>query len=291
MLSMTGFGKAEGTYHSIRFTVEVKSVNSRYLDVVTVIPRKVAFLENPIRDYLTKRLKRGKILFILNLTGDTGEISYFQLNEKLLRNLLDLKSILKEKFDVEGTLTVTDILSREDVVELMDTAVEEEALAKAILNTTDTALAHLEAMQRQEGEYLKEQFERDLQSMSREIDKIDSLRQINLDQHVTAMEERVAKLMNQYTLDEARMYQEIALLADKLDVSEEIQRFKSHLLQFKAYLNEQDSVGKRCNFLLQEMHREVNTLGNKVANADISQRVVEIKNRIEIIREQVQNIQ
>ncbi|MCD6233469.1 MAG: YicC family protein [Candidatus Marinimicrobia bacterium] len=291
MLSMTGFGKAEGTYHSIRFTVEVKSVNSRYLDVVTVIPRKVAFLENPIRDYLTKRLKRGKILFILNLTGDTGEISYFQLNEKLLRNLLDLKSILKEKFDVEGTLTVTDILSREDVVELMDTAVEEEALAKAILNTTDTAMAHLEAMQRQEGEYLKEQFERDLQSMSREIDKIDSLRQINLDQHVTAMEERVAKLMNQYTLDEARMYQEIALLADKLDVSEEIQRFKSHLLQFKAYLNEQDSVGKRCNFLLQEMHREVNTLGNKVANADISQRVVEIKNRIEIIREQVQNIQ
>ncbi len=291
MLSMTGFGKAEGTYHSIRFTVEVKSVNSRYLDVVTVIPRKVAFLENPIRDYLTKRLKRGKILFILNLTGDTGEISYFQLNEKLLRNLLDLKSILKEKFDVEGTLTVTDILSREDVVELMDTAVEEEALAKAILNTTDTALAHLEAMQRQEGEYLKEQFERDLQSMSREIDKIDSIRQINLDQHVTAMEERVAKLMNQYTLDEARMYQEIALLADKLDVSEEIQRFKSHLLQFKAYLNEQDSVGKRCNFLLQEMHREVNTLGNKVANADISQRVVEIKNRIEIIREQVQNIQ
>jgi len=288
---MTGFGKAEGTYHSIRFTVEVKSVNSRYLDVVTVIPRKVAFLENPIRDYLTKRLKRGKILFILNLTGDTGEISYFQLNEKLLRNLLDLKSILKEKFDVEGTLTVTDILSREDVVELMDTAVEEEALAKAILNTTDTALAHLEAMQRQEGEYLKEQFERDLQSMSREIDKIDSIRQINLDQHVTAMEERVAKLMNQYTLDEARMYQEIALLADKLDVSEEIQRFKSHLLQFKAYLNEQDSVGKRCNFLLQEMHREVNTLGNKVANADISQRVVEIKNRIEIIREQVQNIQ
>jgi len=291
MLSMTGFGKAEGTYHSIRFTVEVKSVNSRYLDVVTVIPRKVAFLENPIRDYLTKRLKRGKILFILNLTGDTGEISYFQLNEKLLRNLLDLKSILKEKFDVEGTLTVTDILSREDVVELMDTAVEEEALAKAILNTTDTAMAHLEAMQRQEGEYLKEQFERDLQSMSREIDKIDSIRQINLDQHVTAMEERVAKLMNQYTLDEARMYQEIALLADKLDVSEEIQRFKSHLLQFKAYLNEQDSVGKRCNFLLQEMHREVNTLGNKVANADISQRVVEIKNRIEIIREQVQNIQ
>jgi uncharacterized protein (TIGR00255 family) len=288
---MTGFGKAEGTYHSIRFTVEIKSVNSRYLDVSTVIPRKVAFLENPIRDYLTKKLERGKILFILNLTGDTGEISHFQLNEKLLQNLLDLKQILKEKFDVEGALTVTDILSREDVVELMDTAVEEDALAEAILKTTDAALASLEAMQKQEGEYLKEQFERDLHSMSREIDAIDDIRQTNLDQHVSTMKERVGKIMNQYALDEARMYQEIALLADKLDITEEIQRFKSHLLQFKTYLNEKDSVGKRCNFLLQEMHREVNTLGNKVANADISQRVVEIKNRIEMIREQVQNIQ
>ncbi|BFN36850.1 YicC/YloC family endoribonuclease [Fidelibacter multiformis] len=291
MLSMTGFGKAEGSYHSIRFTVEIKSVNSRYLDVSTVIPRKVAFLENPIRDYLTKKLERGKILFILNLTGDTGEISHFQLNEKLLQNLLDLKQILKEKFDVEGALTVTDILSREDVVELMDTAVEEDALAEAILKTTDAALASLEAMQKQEGEYLKEQFERDLHSMSREIDAIDDIRQTNLDQHVSTMKERVGKIMNQYALDEARMYQEIALLADKLDITEEIQRFKSHLLQFKTYLNEKDSVGKRCNFLLQEMHREVNTLGNKVANADISQRVVEIKNRIEMIREQVQNIQ
>lgn len=291
MLSMTGFGKAEGAYHSIRFTVEIKSVNSRYLDVSTVIPRKVTFLENPIRDYLTKKLERGKILFILNLTGDTGEISHFQLNEKLLQNLLDLKQILKEKFDVEGALTVTDILSREDVVELMDTAVEEDALAEAILKTTDAALASLEAMQKQEGEYLKEQFERDLHSMSREIDAIDGIRQENLDQHVSAMKERVGKIMNQYALDEARMYQEIALLADKLDITEEIQRFKSHLLQFKTYLNEKDSVGKRCNFLLQEMHREVNTLGNKVANADISQRVVEIKNRIEMIREQVQNIQ
>jgi len=291
MLSMTGFGKAEGSYHSIRFTVEIKSVNSRYLDVSTVIPRKVAFLENPIRDYLTKKLERGKILFILNLTGDTGEISHFQLNEKLLQNLLDLKQILKEKFDVEVALTVTDILSREDVVELMDTAVEEDALAEAILKTTDAALASLEAMQKQEGEYLKEQFERDLHSMSREIDAIDDIRQTNLDQHVSTMKERVGKIMNQYALDEARMYQEIALLADKLDITEEIQRFKSHLLQFKTYLNEKDSVGKRCNFLLQEMHREVNTLGNKVANADISQRVVEIKNRIEMIREQVQNIQ
>ncbi|MGC9512446.1 MAG: YicC/YloC family endoribonuclease [Fidelibacterota bacterium] len=291
MLSMTGFGKAEGAYHSIRFTVEIKSVNSRYLDVSTVIPRKVAFLENPIRDYLTKKLERGKILFILNLTGDTGEISHFQLNEKLLQNLLYLKQILKEKFDVEGALTVTDILSREDVVELMDTAVEEDALAEAILKTTDEALASLEAMQKQEGEYLKKQFERDLHHMSREIDAIDDIRQENLDQHVSAMKERVGKIMNQYALDEARMYQEIALLADKLDITEEILRFKSHLLQFKTYLNEKDSVGKRCNFLLQEMHREVNTLGNKVANADISQRVVEIKNRIEMIREQVQNIQ
>ncbi|HBY17840.1 MAG: YicC domain protein [Marinimicrobia bacterium 46_47] len=291
MLSMTGFGKAEGAYHSIRFTVEIKSVNSRYLDISTVIPRKVAFLENPIRDYLTKKLERGKILFILNLTGDTGEISHFQLNEKLLQNLLDLKQILKEKFDVEGALTVTDILSREDVVELMDTAVEEDALAEAILKTTDTALARLEAMQKLEGEYLKEQFERDLYSMSREIDTIDAIRQTNLDKHVSTMKERVEKLLNQYALDEGRMYQEIALLVDKLDITEEIQRFKSHLLQFKAYLNEEDSVGKRCNFLLQEMHREVNTLGNKVANADISQRVVEIKNRIEMIREQVQNIQ
>ncbi|MDK2975898.1 MAG: hypothetical protein PWP06_373 [Candidatus Marinimicrobia bacterium] len=291
MLSMTGFGKAEGAYHSIRFTVEIKSVNSRYLDVSTVIPRKVTFLENPIRDYLTKKLERGKVLFILNLTGDTGEISHFQLNEKLLQNLLELKYILKEKFDVEGALTVTDILSREDVVELMDTAVEEDALAEAILKTTETALARLEAMQKQEGEYLKKQFEQVLHSMSREIDAIDDIRQTNLDQHVSAMKERVEKLMNQYALDEARMYQEIALLADKLDITEEIQRFKSHVIQFKAYLNEENSVGKRCNFLLQEMHREVNTLGNKVANADISQRVVEIKNRIEMIREQVQNIQ
>lgn len=291
MLSMTGFGKAEGQFHSIQFTVEVKSVNSRYLDVSTVIPRKVAFLESPVRDCLQKSLNRGKILFILNLTGDTGEISHFQLNEKLLDSLLDLQKTLKDSFDVDGSLSMSDILIREDIVELMDTGLEEEALAKAILTCTDRALKHLQVMQKQEGDYLKDQFSRDLNVMTGDIEKIESLQQTNLQNHVSDMKERVEKLMNQYALDESRMYQEISLLADKLDISEEIQRFKSHLAQFKKYLNEKDSVGKRLNFLLQEMHREINTLGNKVANAPISQRVVEIKNRIEMIREQVQNIQ
>ncbi|MDD3807254.1 MAG: YicC family protein [Candidatus Marinimicrobia bacterium] len=291
MLSMTGFGKAEGVYQDIQFTVEIQSVNSRYLDISTFIPRKVSFLENPVRDFLQKTLHRGKIVYSLNLTGDLGEISHFQLNEKLLESLLFLKDILKKKYQVKDTLSVSDILMRDDIIELMDSSVEEEAFLKEILMCSHQAIEQLETMEKQEGDYLKKQFIHDLEDLKQEITSIENLQKSNLENHISAMKKRVKALMNDVSVDEGKIYQEIVFMADKLDISEEIQRFKSHLLQFETYLNENSSVGKRLNFLLQELHREINTLGNKVANALISQRVVEIKNKLEIIREQVQNIQ
>lgn len=289
--SMTGFGKAEGHFHSIHFTVEIKSVNSRYLDISTLIPRKVVFLENPVRDYLQKQLTRGKILFILNLTGDSGEISRYRLNQKLLENFLSLTHKIEKEYHVKGEVSVSDILNREDIVELQEADMEEEALRDEILAVTRDALAQLAEMQRQEGHFLRDQFLRDLELMVREIETIEKIQADNLESHTQAMKIRVEKLLSDYSLDENRLYQEIVLMSDKLDVSEEIQRFKSHLEQFKTYLSASENVGKRLNFLLQEMHREINTLGNKAGNADISQRVVELKNRIEMIREQVQNIQ
>jgi len=291
LLSMTGFGKAEGNYRNIHFTIEVKSVNSRFIDISTVIPRKVAFLELPIRDFLQKNLTRGKILFILHLTGDTGEISQFQLNEKLLRDLMKLVERLKDEYGVEGRLMLPDIFSREDIIELQEAELEEEALQTEILSVTGKALEQLKSMEKREGAYLKELLKNDLNSMEKEILSLESKQQSNLDQHIELFKSRVEKLMDQYTIDEARLWQEVVLLVDKLDISEEIQRFKSHIEQFNAYLNHEDTVGKRLNFLLQEMHREVNTLGNKAYNAHISQKVVELKNQLEIMREQVQNVQ
>jgi uncharacterized protein (TIGR00255 family) len=291
MLSMTGFGKAEGHFHSIHFTVELKSVNNRFLDVSTIIPRKVAFLESPVREYLQKNMTRGKILFVLNLTGDTGEISHYQLNEKLLIHLLSLTHELNDAYDISGQVTISDILAREDIVELQEAELEEEALKDEILKTTAKAIDHLKDMQKEEGDFLREQFLKDMEIMEEHIGIIEAHQRSNLENHVEGMKSRVKKLFDQYVLDEIRMYQEMALLGDKLDISEEIQRFKSHLKQFRTYLDFSESAGKRMNFLLQEMHREINTLGNKVANAVISQRVVELKNRIEMIREQVQNIQ
>jgi len=291
LLSMTGFGKAEGNYKNIHFTIEVKSVNNRYIDISTVIPRKVAFLELPVRDYLQKNLTRGKILFILHLTGDTGEISRFQLNEKLLSEIMRLADRLKEDFGVEGRLTLSDIFLRDDLIELQEAELEEEALQNEILSVTGKALEQLKSMEKREGDYLKELLLNDLNSMEKEILTLESNQQSNLDYHIELFKDRVSKLRDQFYMDESRLFQEVVLLVDKLDISEEIQRFKSHIEQFNVYLNHEETVGKRLNFLLQEMHREINTLGNKAANAHISQKVVELKNRLEIMREQVQNIQ
>ncbi len=291
LLSMTGFGKAEGNYKNIHFTVEVKSVNSRFIDISAVIPRKVAFLDLPVRDFLQKNLMRGKILFVLHLTGDTGEISRYQLNEKLLSDITKLADRLKEDYGVEGKLTLSDIFLREDVIELQEVELEEEALQNEILSVTGKALDQLKAMEKREGDYLKELLQKDLNSMEEEILSLEAIQQSNLDNHVKLFKDRVAKLSEQFSMDESRLYQEVVILADKLDISEEIQRFKSHIEQFNAYLNHEETVGKRLNFLLQEMHREINTLGNKAANAHISRTVVEIKNQLEIMREQVQNIQ
>lgn len=291
LLSMTGFGKAEGRYRNIHFTIEIKSVNSRFIDISTVIPRKVAFLELPVRDYLQKNLTRGKILFILHLTGDTGEISQYQLNEKLLGDMMKLAERLKEEFGVEGRLMLPDIFSREDIIELQEAELEEEALQKEILAVTGKALEQLKSMEEREGSYLKELLKKDLDSMEYEILDLESKQQSNIDHHVELYKSRVEKLLDQHSMDETRFWQEVVLLVDKLDISEEIQRFKSHIQQFNTYLNHVETVGKRMNFLLQEMHREINTLGNKAANAHISQKVVELKNRLEVMREQVQNIQ
>ena len=191
---------------------------------------------------------------------------------------------------VEPQVNMQDLLTQPELLILEESSVDHKILETEMLSVLDQAINELKYMEEKEGEYIREIFKDRMDSMSNQLATIQSLQQENIPRHIETLRSRITLLLKEDP-GELQLHQEIVQLADKLDISEEIDRFHSHLKQFANYLETDEPVGKRLNFLLQEMNREITTMGNKASNSEISQHVVEIKNAIETVREQVQNIQ
>jgi len=191
---------------------------------------------------------------------------------------------------VEPQVNMQDLLTQPELLILEESSVDHKILETEMLSVLDQAINELKYMEEKEGEYIREIFKDRMDSMSHQLATIQSLQQENIPRHIETLRSRITLLLKEDP-GELQLHQEIVQLADKLDISEEIDRFHSHLKQFANYLETDEPVGKRLNFLLQEMNREITTMGNKASNSEISQHVVEIKNAIETVREQVQNIQ
>ena len=290
-MSMTAFGRGECTAGPRTWTAEVRSVNHRYCDIKIKLPRKYAGLEERIKKEIMASYSRGHIDVIVSYTGETAEALSLQTNLQLAREYLNCLKTLQDELALDETPNLTMVKDFKDVI----TAVEEEedldAVWPPIREALAAALEGCQNMRAAEGAELKRDMLQRLETFSAVIDSISSSIPDLLQKKQLKLKERLDNLLNGVDIDPIRLAQEVAILADKSDVTEEVVRLQSHIKQFADFLELEEPVGRRLDFLLQEFLREVNTLASKISDAPIAHQTVDLKNEIEKLREQTQNIE
>ncbi len=290
--SMTGFGRGEASENGITVTVELKSVNSRYLDTSLRLPKSLQNKELDIKEILQEHVERGKVNVSIRVDkSDTGEPE-ITFNENLVQGYKDMLNDLREKAGIEEPITMKTFLEFNDIFESRE---DDEETKEQIWDLTQQAVINaaeeLKMMRRQEGS----QLENDL---NQRIDHIEKMLNIVMDKVDGRSEEikedlieRINELIESDKIDPDRLEMEVAILVDKMDITEEIVRTQSHIKFFRKAVNNNNSVGRRLKFLSQEINREINTIGSKANDSEISQYIVKAKESLEQIREQVQNVE
>ncbi len=289
--SMTGYGKGEVLRDSLAVSVEVRSVNHRYADITVKLPRSLLSLENGLRKQVGKVLRRGKIDVFVNfeLSGEAQSVPI--LNQGLARAYHDLFIELQQEIPVKGGVTTEFLASQKDVIQVRDVEVDDALLAECLNQALDLALQQHLSMRLAEGEETRRDIEDRLDAAESLLAHVEARApQVPLEWQVR-LNERLDRLPANLELDPQRVAQEIAIFADRCDISEEVSRFKSHLVQFRALFGDEEPVGRRMDFLVQELNREVNTMGSKANDAELTSNVVAMKAELEKIREQVQNVE
>ncbi len=289
--SMTGFGRGEAQSGGRVWTAEIRCVNHRFLDLKIKLPRGYGELEDRIRKKVMGHHQRGRVDLILTVNGDFSDLMKVRVNVELAKTYQKaLEKIgkelgIKEEGDLGLLASYPDVLVREQESEDLDAVwqVVEKALADA--------LAQCDIMRKQEGQSLQVDLSSRLQNFAETAIKIEAMVPTLLQQREQTLKERLEKLLDRVQLDPLRLSQEVAILADKTDVTEELVRLRSHIDQFRKFLDENGSVGRKLDFLIQEFLREVNTLASKISDADIAHLTVGLKGELEKMREQVQNIE
>jgi uncharacterized protein (TIGR00255 family) len=290
LCSMTGFGKAEGRINDMDVAIELKSVNSRYLEIFVAVPKFLNFLEEPVRKHIREHIQRGNIHCYINVIAENNIPASYKINKPLLKNFVATMKEIAEVTQIEPKISMQDLLTQPELLCLEENSIDHDALEKQLIGILDKAILELIEMEKKEGKYISRIFSERLVSIEKQLNSVQNMQKDNVLKHIDTMRARIKKLLDE-EMNESVFNQEVLQMADKLDISEEVDRFNCHIHQFRTYLESGESVGKRLNFLLQEMNREVTTMGNKASDPAISQYVVEMKNELETIREQVQNIQ
>lgn len=291
--SMTGFGRGEYTDGKRNIIVEIKSVNHRYSDISVKMPRRYGFAEDKIKNTVKEKLSRGKIdvsIIVENITENDVNI---KLNAMLAKQYVDNLKELKETFGVEGDITLQFLAGLPDVMKAIPDVEDEEEITKAILIPVAEAAANLEAMRAVEGQKLGEDLIAKGSTIKEILDKIAEKAPTVAAAHTEKLRERITELLGgSVQIPEDRILVEAAIFADKCAIDEEITRLNSHLIQLKDIISTaKQPVGKKLDFLVQEMNREANTIGSKSNDIEITGHMLDIKSEIEKIREQVQNIE
>lgn len=290
--SMTSFGRAQSEENSIlNFSIEMKSVNHRYLDINIRMPKAMISLEEKIRNMISKRLNRGKVDVFINYKNYGNSTAEPVLNINLAKAYFDCLKEIENELHTIDDITTTKIARFPDVI----TVVEKEENLDDILNEIspliNNALELMEQMRIREGEKLKEDILIKIEHIYNMVVEIEKLADTIPLNYKKKLEERLGKLLTEVEIDESRIALEVAILSDKSAIDEEITRLKSHLSQFKDTLELDEAIGRKLDFIIQEMNREANTIASKSIDINMTNYVIEIKNTIEKIREQVQNIE
>jgi uncharacterized protein (TIGR00255 family) len=289
--SMTGFGKAESRNSEVTLAVEVKSVNHRYCDINIKLPRTLSGFENDVKKTVAERLNRGKIDVYINLDLIGSAAICATLNRPLVNAYLAALEQLQTEFSVVGEISLDWLASQKDLIRIEEATIDQESLKSVLLETVAVALAGIDQMRQAEGAATAIDMRARIRQIGQLIDQVEALASEVPKEWRLKLEQRLKKLTDEIEFDPQRLAQELALAADRCDVSEELTRFRSHIQQFHALLESAEPVGRKMDFLVQEMNREANTTGSKSNHADLTRLVVDIKSELEKIREQVQNIE
>lgn len=288
---MTGFGRFEGQINGRTITLEIKSVNHRYMEFSCRVTRGYAFLEDKLKTYISQRVSRGKIDMFVSITEPEDTPTDVVINHNLAAGYINALKELEEKYGVSSNVTAYDVGRYPDVLTVHKAPEDEDTVWADVQTAVDSALEGFMAMRKAEGERLKADVLSRAETIMQLVSEIEKRSPETLSEYQSRLREKIEELLGSKDYDEQRIITEVAIFADKIAVDEETVRLRSHFDQLNVYLNEDKPVGRSIDFLIQEMNREANTIGSKVKDAQIAQMVVRIKNEIEKIREQIQNIE
>ena len=291
--SMTGFGRSEYSDGKRNIICEIRSVNHRYSDITVKMPRRYSFAEDKIKQTVKEKLVRGKVDVSINVENVTESDVVIKLNQLAARQYYDNLSELKEQFGLTGDIDLSLMAGMPDVLKTVPDVEDEEEITNAILIPVAEASANLEKMRAVEGQRLADDLISKGETIKGILDKIEERSPLVVKDYMEKLRTRITELLDGAAeIPEERILTEAAIFADKCAIDEEITRLNSHLVQLKTILTGSEStVGKKLDFLVQEMNREANTIGSKANDLEITNNMLNIKAEIEKIREQVQNIE
>lgn len=289
--SMTGFGRAEVAENNRKFTVEMKSVNHRYLDVNIKMPKKLNFFESAIRGELKKYISRGKVDMFITYEDFSENTSSVRYNREIAEEYLNYLRQMAEEFGLDDDIRVSSLSRYPEVFTMEEQSVDEEELWKALQKAISNASEMFVQSRIVEGEHLRDDLIDKLDGMLKLVDFVAERSPKIIAEYRQKLEDKVKELLGDNTVDEGRLLTEVTIFADKVCVDEEIVRLRSHIETTKNTLREGGSIGRKLDFIAQEMNREANTILSKANDLEISNCAIELKTEIEKVREQIQNIE
>lgn len=289
--SMTGYGRAQASLNGREMTIELRSVNHRYFDCSIRLPRVYSFLEEIIKGELQKSIARGKVDVFLTIDSTGADTVTVSLNEPVLKGYLEVVNTLRENYQLRDDLSISSAMRLPDVLTVSKEDDDEDALKADVCKVLSEAVEGYIAMSRREGEKLKEDIVYRISLIEDLVNKIEVRSPKCVEEYRAKLEARMKEILESVTIDPQRILTEAAIFADKVAVTEEIVRLRSHLNQLRDMLTKGGAIGRKLDFLVQELNREANTIGSKANDVEMAQMVVDVKAEIEKIREQVQNIE
>lgn len=289
--SMTGFGRGECSLNDRSITIEMKSVNHRYCDINIRMPRKLIFLENHLKSLIKNELTRGKIDVFINYEDHSDKSNSIVYNESLAAQYMMYFENMAEHFHIANDIQVSSLSRYPEVLKLEEQDEDEETLQELVIQALNDAIANISEARYTEGQLLKVDLKEKLDEMLTYVDQLKELTPVVIEDYRTKLGVRIGELMDMTLVDKDRLALEVAVFADKSCVDEEIVRLESHITHMKDTLDSKESVGRKLDFISQEMNREANTVLSKANNINVSNQGIELKTLIEKVREQIQNIE
>ena len=289
--SMTGYGSAKGTVAGFAITIELRSVNNRYLDLGIKLPRGFLFAESEIKNYIQQKVSRGKLDFFLTLDSVEGDQTRIRVNSRLAEAYRNAITEIGQNLELPTSVSALDIARFSDVLSLEKEELDQAAFLEQLMPLLDTALLDFNAMRSREGEKLAKDLLQKADRIEDMVLAVERQAPNTVSAYRERLEAKLREVLNDTAVAEERVIAEAAIFADRVATDEETVRLHSHLSQFRKMMAEGSPIGRKLDFLIQEFNREANTIGSKCQDSEIAYLVVDLKSEIEKIREQVQNIE